>query len=213
MMTKTVKEGMLCWIYKRDADSTKPKDVILTGPKVAPVFEVCDRYRHLEHRMVQNKQMAVPFGIEDESLLCFTEAFIYSSDSRFPNRYPIPVFDALPGARKEEVKPEGPVVAFVFRPIDGTDCSNRGITAISDQVVLEGPQFVKRDQKHFELARLVVKERVVFGRQYLYATPFNEKDPDNIASTGYMMGGNFIYSDDPRFPSNYPIPVHDRREW
>lgn len=30
---------------------------------------------------------------------------------------------------------------------------------------------------------------------------------------GFMFGGNFIYCSDSRFPSEYPIPVHDRYEY
>ena len=27
-----------------------------------------------------------------------------------------------------------------------------------------------------------------------------------------MFGGNFVYTSDSRFPSDYPIPIHDRFE-
>jgi len=31
-------------------------------------------------------------------------------------------------------------------------------------------------------------------------------------NTGWMFGGNFIYSCDSRFPCSHPIPIYDRQE-
>lgn len=46
-------------------------------------------------------------------------------------------------------------------------------------------------------------------RGHLYAEP---NYPPGPGFNGWMMGGNFIWSSDSRFPGDYPIPVHDRRE-
>lgn len=55
---------------------------------------------------------------------------------------------------------------------------------------------------------LVLKEKHVGGKKYLYAVPKSVLD----AKEWSMFGGNFIYTSDSRFPSQYPIPVHDRVE-
>lgn len=36
--------------------------------------------------------------------------------------------------------------------------------------------------------------------------------PPGFEEIWYMFGGTFIYTSDGRFPTNYPIPLHDRRE-
>jgi len=41
---------------------------------------------------------------------------------------------------------------------------------------------------------------------YLHAEPTNILPGEHFA-----FGGSFIYSSDARFPSKYPIPLHDRR--
>lgn len=48
-------------------------------------------------------------------------------------------------------------------------------------------------------------------RKYIWCTPVKENKGDE-KWTPYMAGGNFVYSSDSRFPSKYPIPIHDRRE-
>jgi hypothetical protein len=50
----------------------------------------------------------------------------------------------------------------------------------------------------------VLVKRNLFGGEHLHAEP--------AGLEGTSFGGNFIFSSDGRFPSKYPIPVHDRVE-
>ena len=54
----------------------------------------------------------------------------------------------------------------------------------------------------------VIKERTIFGKHSMIAVPYS------IYKSGRqsMMGGNFLYTADSRFPSDAPISIHDRVE-
>jgi len=91
-----------------------------------------------------------------------------------------------------------------------TDCTNGGITAKVDRIILVGegiPEVfeVKENAIYLKLVR-----RDLWGKEYLHAEPVGQTKKD----IGDMAGGNFIYSSDSRFRkiNAYPIPVHDRSE-
>ena len=55
----------------------------------------------------------------------------------------------------------------------------------------------------------LIRRKFPFGSdeyEYIHAVPYNQSD------NAGMFGGTFIYSSDSRFPSKYPIPLHDRVE-
>jgi hypothetical protein len=55
----------------------------------------------------------------------------------------------------------------------------------------------------------LIRRKFRFGSdeyEYIHAVPYNQSDSEG------MFGGTFIYSSDSRFPSKYPIPLHDRVE-
>ena len=86
------------------------------------------------------------------------------------------------------------------------DCSSNGISKRFDSVTLlgtDGP--FKPDGK----AVLVLLKRDQF--KDVIAVPI-----DHYLLPGgtvqYMMGGNFVYTCDSRFPVDHPIAVHDRHE-
>ena len=96
------------------------------------------------------------------------------------------------------------LLVWVYRP--HFDCTNGGVTSHNNTVLLIGEN-VPEIFEPGDLPVLKLVKRQLSGDDkppYLHAQP--------IEGNGYMMGGNFIYSSDSRFPSNYPIPVHDRRE-
>ena len=82
------------------------------------------------------------------------------------------------------------------------DCTNGGISAKCDTVVLlgHGPVEATADAP---AVKLVQK-----AGGYLCAVPVDQ--PANAA--GPMFGGHFIHTSDQRFPCDYPIPLHDRFE-
>lgn len=88
------------------------------------------------------------------------------------------------------------------------DSTANGLTSKHDQLLLvfdgvSSPFNVKDDEDYLVL----VKQKFSFG-EHLKAVP------KSILYSGVhsMFGGNFIYTSDSRFPSKYPIPVHDRVE-
>ena len=96
----------------------------------------------------------------------------------------------------------------VYKDADGSDCTANGITSHYSRLVLvgdgvDGPFDVKEGEPHLKLVK-----RNMGSREYLHAVPVNFGGK----GVGPMFGGNFIYTSDSRFPSDYPIPVHDRFE-
>ena len=95
------------------------------------------------------------------------------------------------------------------------DCTNNGLSSkvtsaylvwdvdpINQDQILE--DFYNEKGEDF----FVIKERFLFGEYSQIAVPYS------IYKTGQhsMMGGNFLYTSDSRFPSAAPIAIHDRVE-
>lgn len=89
----------------------------------------------------------------------------------------------------------------------GRDCSNGGISGKVDSVVLVGPGIPLLFEANAERPAVRMLMRTDSG--YMLAEPVTGKQENSI---GWMDGGTFIYSNDSRFPSDYPIPLHDRQE-
>lgn len=87
------------------------------------------------------------------------------------------------------------------------DCSNNGVTSKYNELYLVNDNIccIPRIVDVPEEQALVLKYR---GKDYLCAVPLEI----NKSGKHSMFGGNFVYASDSRFPSNYPIPVHDRVE-
>jgi hypothetical protein len=102
------------------------------------------------------------------------------------------------------------MIVSVFRDAVGIDCSNRGISSNHENLLLVGdglPEIF--DSAEHTDCPMVVLEGIRLGKKtYIHAIP--AENPNN---DWFMFGGNFIYSSDSRFPSDYPIPVHDRVEY
>ena len=103
-----------------------------------------------------------------------------------------------------------PVSVFRDARLPG-DYTNGGVSAARDELFLVGP-FGWKDVPDNDPRLIRVVERKNFAARppYLSAVPVNPDRGDKVI--GPMFGGNFIYSCDSRFPSDYPIPVHDRYE-
>jgi len=87
-------------------------------------------------------------------------------------------------------------------------CAAGGVTEWAEKAILTGDSIpeIFEPSKDTPALKLVTRD---IGGKYLHAEPVDPVKPGNV---GYMFGGNFIYSSDSRFPSRYPIPVHDRQE-
>jgi len=102
----------------------------------------------------------------------------------------------------------------VYRAVDFPDCTADGITGKVKCILLvddsiRAPFKVAENEIYLVLVR---RQFPLSGKgEYIHAEP--RMNGKNINGLDYgMFGGNFIYTSDSRFPSNYPIPVHDRFE-
>ena len=98
----------------------------------------------------------------------------------------------------------------VYKDGSNYDCTANGITSKHDNLILIDENGGNYDCPHMGSFENTVKlvKRDLWGKEYLHAEPLVK--PKGMV--GPMFGGNFIYTSDSRFPSSYPIPVHDRFE-
>jgi len=104
--TKNTK-GLLVFVYESsNGDSTnnglthRQKQLILVGENINGPFDITDGedYLVLKNKNFNNKEYlyCVPNSIiESGEHSMFGGNFVYTSDSRFPNKYPIPVHDRV----------------------------------------------------------------------------------------------------------------------
>lgn len=103
------------------------------------------------------------------------------------------------------------LLVFVYRS-DLGDCTAGGVTAkgkslkLVDQEI-KAPFRVEEGEVYLELERFYSQGRILFR-----AIPMVDGHKVYTKEGVTMFGGNFIYTSDSRFPSDYPIPVHDRFE-
>lgn len=98
------------------------------------------------------------------------------------------------------------LAVWVYKSKIMGDCTNGGISSKHDEVLLVGPNIPQISQAH---GRPCVTLRELGGA--INAVPCDE-DGKVDPKPWWMMGGNFIHCCDSRFPSRYPIPLHDRQE-
>jgi len=101
--------------------------------------------------------------------------------------------------------PKG-MLAFVYRPADGSDCSLKGISSKHNSIIITGPGIPEVFEPSENCPEMVLEPNAnrVAGNMAIYPADKGEK--------WYCFGGNFAYSSDSRFPSNQPIKIYDRRE-
>ena len=99
----------------------------------------------------------------------------------------------------------------VFREVDFPDCTANGITSKVSRICLVDDT-IKGPFKVAERRSLSgIGKAHDLGKEFIHAEP--RVDGHKVNSCDYgMFGGNFIYTSDSRFPSDYPIGVHDRFE-
>ena len=85
------------------------------------------------------------------------------------------------------------------------DCTNYGLTSVGDSFDL---YFDVDNVDNIPDDALILVKRDLFGKPAWYAKPASLLK----SGTQSMMGGNFVYTSDSRFPGDAPIPVHDRVE-
>ena len=94
----------------------------------------------------------------------------------------------------------------VYKHASG-DFTNGGISSRYDYLYLYIDGKVGNTEVDPTDERIIIIKRG--SGNYMYAEPINDK---NKREVNYMMGGNWIYSSDGRYPVDYPLPLHDRSE-
>jgi hypothetical protein len=89
------------------------------------------------------------------------------------------------------------------------DSSNNGISSRHEDVILVGEGIPEIFEASEDCPAVKLVKRYIGGREYVHAEPVEWGREDVIKG---IFGGTFIYSSDSRFPSDYPIPLHDRQE-
>ena len=91
------------------------------------------------------------------------------------------------------------------------DCTNGGISSRYNELILvgegiEGPVTVDLDNPPENVVKIV--KRKLFGgkEEYMHIEPYNNE------GKWFMYGGNIACTSDSRFPSRYPLKIHDRCE-
>jgi len=88
------------------------------------------------------------------------------------------------------------------------NCSDNGISARYKYVTLTGLQGDGDYKDSPDAPSVHIRVREVWGVRYMTAYPEKPAKEGNY----YSPGGCFIYTDDSRFPSNHPVPLHDKQE-
>ena len=97
---------------------------------------------------------------------------------------------------------------YVYRNNSLGDCTNGGISSRFDKLLLVCDDgFVDIDAENPPENLVVVISRHFGNREYKHIEPYVK--PTHL---GWMHGGNVAYSSDSRFPSAYPLCIHDRQE-
>jgi hypothetical protein len=97
----------------------------------------------------------------------------------------------------------------VLRRADKYDCTMDGVSSKYDKFVLIGEGIRNPDTlPSKDCPALVLIKREIMGSTYLHAEPLVQPK----GKSGPMFGGNYINSCEARYPSQYPIPIHDRFE-
>ena len=95
---------------------------------------------------------------------------------------------------------------YVYRSGAHGDYTNGDISSEVDELYLITPDgFCDMPEKD---PRVVEVKHIGAHAYVTTVRPFHAPD----AVLGPMAGGNFVYSPDSRFPSEYPLPIHDRWE-
>lgn len=104
------------------------------------------------------------------------------------------------------------------------DCTNGGISSRYDTIIFVDPNkpdlgWVDVDTENPQENVVLLSKRRVGDNEYMSLQPIDSchiKCPFYHGETHwYMAGGNFAYACDSRYTDycNYPLPIHDRREW
>lgn len=90
-----------------------------------------------------------------------------------------------------------------------SDCSAGGISARCYEVTLVGPGIDEIFDATPDAPAVKLVRRVIGGAEYMHVEPV---EPVKEGYVGYCAGGTLVYTTDSRFPSRYPLSLHDRQD-
>ena len=102
------------------------------------------------------------------------------------------------------------LICSIFEDKRLGNCSLNGISKNYNEVLLIGNDVDGIFEETETRPSVILEKRKINGREPEYLTVYPKEKYKN--NKWYMFGGCFIYSSDGRFPSDYPIPLHDRTE-
>lgn len=107
-----------------------------------------------------------------------------------------------------EIEPLKGLIVEVYRSADQSDCTNNGLSSKVKSILLTGPGIPDIFTASSDCPAFKVVERNLQRGEYLHVEPW-----ERPAGSGWMYGGNHCYTSDSRFPSQYPLKIHDRQEF
>jgi hypothetical protein len=107
---------------------------------------------------------------------------------------------------KNKVKKGLRITVYRFK----TDCTNGGISGKFENLTLIGDGVDEVFAPDETAPAVTIVTREIAGDIYKHLVPCDENAKP--LPGWFMMGGNFGYCSDSRFPHKYPLPIHDRQE-
>ena len=98
----------------------------------------------------------------------------------------------------------------IYKPHYG-DCSNNGITSKCKHLTLIGENIPELDEATDEAPAVkIITREIICGKKvnYMHIEPMGKP-----TGSGWMYGGCIASTSDSRFPSRYPLKIHDRQEF
>lgn len=104
---------------------------------------------------------------------------------------------------------------YIFKN-EGRSFSNNGLSSKVDKVTLipspDFPDIPELFEASEDAPPVAMVKRQLFGGKPPYLTAYPVDEDGNIDSSMRMAGGCYISCCDSRFPAEYPVPLHDRKE-
>jgi hypothetical protein len=103
----------------------------------------------------------------------------------------------------------------VFRDADlNCDCTLNGVSRQHNRLTLVGPDISGPFEPTEDAPAVKIVRRKLRGKdggfiEYMHLEPIDAK---YNGGRWLMFGGNVAYTSDSRFPSDYPLKIHDRFE-
>jgi len=99
---------------------------------------------------------------------------------------------------------------------EGRSYSNNGLSEKANKATLvpspDFPDIPELFESNDKAPAVAMVKRQLFGGRPPYLTAYPIDEDGNIDRSMRMAGGTFISACDSRFPAEYPVPLHDRKE-